>query len=127
MERDLLDSALRPALWGGAAIGGGLAALGARSAAAGFLAGAAWNLLSFLLLRAITRAWAREEGRRALWLLLGKLFILYPVGVALACSQRLSLIGLLAGFTWVFVPLIICAVWSATRPAGRPLAGARRV
>ncbi len=125
MERDLLDGALRPALWGGVAIGGALYALGSRSVATGFLAGTAWNLASLLLLRAITRAWAREEGRRALWLLLGKLLILYPIGIALACSRRLSLIGLLAGFTWVFAPLVGRAIWSATRPPGRPVAGAR--
>lgn len=126
MDRDLIQHALRPALWGAVAFGAAVYAVTRSPAAAGgFLAGAAWNVANFQLLQALALAWTREQRRRALTLLLAKLLLLYPIGLFLALSGAYSLIAMLLGFTWVFVVLIGVAVRSgrAMRP---PLAEAPR-
>ena len=118
MSRNLLSDALRPAFWGALAIAAALAARGLLPMAGGLLAGALWNIANLFLLQALALAWSREQRRRALTLLLVKLLVLYPAGLALAMSNRLPLVAIIAGFSWPFVVLIACAVWSGR--AGRP-------
>lgn len=126
MDRDLTVQVLRPALWGAVAISLVLAAASRTLAVAGgFLAGAVWNVANLFLLRALATAWLREQPRRALGLLLTKLFVLYPAGLFLALSGAYSLIGMLLGFTWVFVVLIGLAAWPR-RVAPTPLAAESR-
>lgn len=116
MPRNLLSSALRPALWGASGIAALLAARGLFPTAGGFLAGALWNVANLFLLQALALAWSREQRRRALTLLLVKLLLLYPAGLALALSNRLPLVAIIAGFSWPFVVLIACAVWAGRAP-----------
>jgi len=113
MDRDLTEQALRPALWGAVGIGAALYGMRSAPVAGGFLAGAVWNVVNLALLRALAQAWAREEGRQVRRLLLAKVLILYPVGLALAMSGAYSLVGMLAGFSWVFIIIIGLATWSA--------------
>lgn len=108
---ELLPQALRPALWGSLALSAALGVGVSTAWAWGFLAGALWNLANLCLLQALALAWGREQRRKALLLLLTKLLILYPVGLAMALSGKLSLVALLAGFSWPFVVLVICAAW----------------
>ena len=115
---NLLSDAQRPAFWGAVGIAVALAARGTLPTAGGFLAGALWNIANLWLLQALALAWGREQRRRALTLLLIKLLVLYPVGLMLALSKTLSLVAILAGFSWPFAVLIACAVRSGR--AGRP-------
>ncbi|MBI4227811.1 MAG: hypothetical protein HY600_06050 [Candidatus Omnitrophica bacterium] len=112
MPPSLLSNALRPALWGALGIAAVLAAAGRLPTAGGVLAGALWNITNLFLLQSLALAWGREQRRRALTLLLVKLLLLYPAGLALALSNKLSLVAIIAGFSWPFVVLIGCAIWS---------------
>lgn len=115
----LLSDARRPALWGALAIAAALAATETPlRTAGGFLAGALWNVTNLWLLQALALAWGRDQRRRALTLLLVKLLLLYPAGLALALSSAFSLPAMVAGFSWPFAVLIGCAVWAgcAARP-----------
>ena len=116
MPPNLLSSALRPALWGTVGIAALLAARGMLPTAGGFFAGSLWNAANLFLLQALALAWSREQRRRALTLLLVKLLLLYPAGLALALSNRLPLVAIIAGFSWPFVALIACAVWPTAKP-----------
>lgn len=116
MNLDLIDRARRPALAATAVAGVALGIAGAWSLAAGVVVGAGWNLANLLLLRALARAWGREARPQALRLLLLKLGVLYPVGLALLLSPALSAVGILAGFTGVFLLLLGVAVWPARPP-----------
>jgi len=126
MDRDLTDQALRPALWGAVGIGAALYGMWSAPLAGGFLAGAVWNVVNLALLRALAQAWAREETRRVRQLLLAKVLILYPVGLALAMSGVYSLVGMLAGFGWVFITITGLAAWAACTDSRRCAVEPRR-
>lgn len=116
MTRELMPHALRPALWGAVGLAAALAAAGSWAWAGGWLAGAVWNLANLRLLHALAVAWSREQRRKALLLLCGKLLILYPAGLAMALSGALPLVAIILGFSWPFLVLIACAAWPA-RPS----------
>ena len=123
MDRDLIRQTLRPAFWSAAVLAAGLYGLTPQAVASGFLAGALWNVLNLFLLRAVGMAFAREQGRRTVLLLLLKVFILYPLGLALIMSEAYSMLGVLAGFSWTFVVMIVLAIWSGRQPKGQPARG----
>ena len=120
MDRDLIRQTLRPAFWSAAVLAAALYGLTPPPVASGFLAGALWNVLNLFLLRAVGMAFAREQGRRTVLLLLLKVFILYPLGLALIMSEAYSVLGVLAGFSWTFVVMIVLAIWPARPPKGQP-------
>ena len=120
--RELMPHALRPALWGALGLAAVLGITGSPLRGGGFLAGALWNIANLWLLHALALAWGREQRRRALLLLAGKLLILYPAGLALAMSGIFSLVAIIAGFSWPFLILVVYAAWPGRATPAAPAA-----
>ena len=73
-------------------------------------------MLQLFMWVALASSWLHERRRQALGWLATKLLVLYPLGLWLAVSQCYSLIGMLAGFTWVFAIMIVVAAWPGKTP-----------
>lgn len=120
MNHDLIHQTFRPAFWSAAVLAAALYGLTPPAVANGFLAGALWSILNLFLLRAVGMAFVHEQGRRTILLLLLKLLGLYPLGLVLIMSEAYSVLGILAGFTWTFIVMIVLAIWSSRPPKVQP-------
>ena len=90
-----------------------LLAVGQGTLALGWVAGTAWNLLNVILLAKLTSLLVKplRECRWPIgWLLLAKFGGLYPAGIWLLWSGRISLIGFTAGFTAVLMAAALGAM-----------------
>ena len=88
--------------------------LGNFSLGLGILAGSFWNLINFYLIIILTQALFPKEGavnRRKLILLFGVKFpVLYGLGYLILRFSNLSMVGILLGFSLLFLVIVARSV-----------------
>jgi hypothetical protein len=86
------------------------------SVGAAWLAGTAWSLINLFFIGEVIKNVITAEDRqltRILVVVVIKFPVLYAVGFLLLWSKQLPVLGLVAGFTWPFLVMILKAIGRA--------------